>query len=223
MSFEEKLWETAEQLRGKVEVSSNSRKNELDQETRNPKSDNYCKSEKDRLYLLNLKDQYTSKGVFYLKEGNRWKNLTNIVASEPNLAIKIDDMLIDIEKENPPLENVLPKIFSSSNNELIELFDSVKIEKDKEIAKDTFGRIYEFFKVFVCRVKWVVYLELTSTFLKSTGYSEISSLQFGSNSLTLTGSTIAVKENKEYVLIYSLTPEVTPVIKQMLDSFQVIK
>ena len=90
MSFEEKLWETAEQLRGKVEVSSykyiavglmflkfiseryNFRKNELDQETRNAKSDNYCKSEKDRLYLLNLKDQYTSKGVFYLKEGNRW-------------------------------------------------------------------------------------------------------------------------------------------------------
>src|SRR5215216_3413438 len=87
MSFEEKLWETAEQLRGKVEVSSykyiatglmflkfiseryNFRRNEIEQETRNPKSDNYCKSEKDRLYLLDLKDQYTSKGVFYLKEG----------------------------------------------------------------------------------------------------------------------------------------------------------
>lgn len=130
----------------------NFRRNELDQETRNPKSENYCKSEKDRLYLLNLKDQYTSKGVFYLKEGDRWMDLTNIVASEPNLAIKIDDMLIDIEKENPPLENVLPKIFSSSNipndnlKELIELFDSIKIEKGEEIAKDTFERIYEFFK-----------------------------------------------------------------------------
>jgi type I restriction enzyme M protein len=85
MSFEEKLWETAEQLRGKVEVSSykyiatglmflkfiseqyNFRRNEIEQETRNPKSDNYCKLEKDRLYLMNLKDQYTSKGVFYLK------------------------------------------------------------------------------------------------------------------------------------------------------------
>ena len=169
MSFEEKLWETAEQLRGKVEVSSykyiavglmflkfiseryNFRRNELDQETRDPKSDNYCKTEKDRAYLLNLKDQYTSKGVFYLKKGDRWTDLTKIVASEPNLAIKIDEMLIEIEKDNPPLENVLPKIFSSSNipndnlKELIELFDSIKIEKDEEIAKDTFGRIYEFF------------------------------------------------------------------------------
>jgi len=82
MSFEEKLWETAEQLRGKVEVSNykyiavglmflkfiseryNFRRNELDQETREPKSDNYCKTEKDREYLLNLKDQYASKVVF---------------------------------------------------------------------------------------------------------------------------------------------------------------
>jgi hypothetical protein len=50
----------------------------------------------------------------------------------------------------------------------------------------------------------------------------IRSMQFGSD-VTLTGSTVAVKENKEYSLIYSLTPEVTPVIKHMLDSFQVIK
>jgi type I restriction enzyme M protein len=86
ISFEEKLWETAEQLRGKVEVSNykyiaiglmfrkliseryNFRRNELDQDTRDSRSDNYCVSEKDREYLLNLKDQYISKGVFYLKK-----------------------------------------------------------------------------------------------------------------------------------------------------------
>lgn len=169
ITFEEKLWETAEHLRGKVEVSNykyiamglmflkfiserySFRRNELDKETRDSKNDNYCKSEKDREYLLNLKDQYTSKGIFYLKKGDRWSDLVRIVASEPNLAIKIDDLLIDIEKDNPPLENVLPKIFSSSNipndnlKELIELFDNVKIERDEEIAKDSFGRIYEFF------------------------------------------------------------------------------
>lgn len=169
MSFEEKLWETAEQLRGKVEVSSykyiaiglmfvkfiseryNFRRKELDLETRDSNCDNYCNTEKDREYLLNLKDQYTSKGVFYLKKGDRWADLTKIIASEPNLAIRIDEMLIEIEKDNPPLENVLPKIFSSSNipndnlRELVELFDTIKIEKDEEIAKDTFGRIYEFF------------------------------------------------------------------------------
>lgn len=169
MSLEEKLWETAEQLRGKVEVSSykyiaiglmflkfiseryNYRRNELEQETRDPKNDNYCKSEKDRDYLLNLEDQYTSKGIFYLRKGDRWVDLTKIAASEPNLAIRVDEMLIEIEKDNPPLENVLPKIFLSPNipndnlRELIELFDTINIEKDEEIAKDTFGRIYEYF------------------------------------------------------------------------------
>jgi type I restriction enzyme M protein len=135
--LKEKLWETAEQLRGKVEVSSykyiavglmflkfiseryNFRRNELDQETRNAKSDNYCKSEKDRLYLLNLKDQYTSRGVFYLKEGNMWKDLTNIVASEPNLAIKIDDMLIDIEKEILHLKMFYQKFFQALTYQMI--------------------------------------------------------------------------------------------------------
>jgi type I restriction enzyme M protein len=169
MDFEEKLWETAEQLRGKVEVSSykyvaiglmflkfiseryNFRRNELEQETRNPKNDNYCNSDKDREYLLNLKDQYTSKGVFYLRKGDRWTDLAKVAASEPNLAIRVDEMLIEIEKDNPSLENVLPKIFSSSNipndnlRELVELFDTIHIEKDEEIAKDTFGRIYEYF------------------------------------------------------------------------------
>src|SRR5687767_6773050 len=85
VSFEEKLWETAEQLRGKIEVSNykyiamglmflkfiserySFRRSELDLETKDLKSDNYCKSEKDREYVLNLKDQYTSKGIFYLK------------------------------------------------------------------------------------------------------------------------------------------------------------
>ena len=85
----------------------------LDHETRDPKSDNYCKLEKDRQYVLNLKDQYMSKGIFYLKKGDRWTDLVKIVASEQNLAIKIDDLLIDIEKDNLPLENVLPKIFST--------------------------------------------------------------------------------------------------------------
>jgi type I restriction enzyme M protein len=95
MSFEEKLWETAEQLRGKVEVSTykyiatglmflkfiseryKPRRSEIDQETRDLRSDNYCKSEKDRLYLLDLKNQYTSKSVFYLREGQRWYTAQN--------------------------------------------------------------------------------------------------------------------------------------------------
>jgi len=69
-------------LRGKVEVSNYKyiamglmflkfiserytiRRIELDKETRDSKSDNYCKSDKDREYVLDLKDEYTRKGIF---------------------------------------------------------------------------------------------------------------------------------------------------------------
>ena len=40
------------------------RRIELDKETRDSKSDNYCKSDKDREYVLDLKDEYTRKGIF---------------------------------------------------------------------------------------------------------------------------------------------------------------
>ncbi len=169
MSLEDKLWETAEQLRSSVEVSEykyialglmflkfisdrfDERQKELEEESKNPKSPNYCKTDKERNYLLNLKDQYTSKGIFYLKDGDKWSNLRKIASSEKNLGIAIDKMLLEIEKDNPELENVLPKIFSGSTipnqnlQQLIELFDTISPGKKTEIAKDSFGRIYEFF------------------------------------------------------------------------------
>jgi len=169
LSLEDKLWETAEQLRSSVEVSEykyialglmflkfisdryEERRKELLEETQDPKSENYCENEKDRKYILNQKDQYTSKGIFYLKEGDRWSDLTKIVATEKNLGIKIDQMLVQIEKDNESLENVLPKIFAGSTipnqnlQQLIELFDSITPGIKSEISKDTFGRVYEFF------------------------------------------------------------------------------
>lgn len=165
-SFEDKLWDTAELLRGKVAPSAykdialgllflkfisywyNQRRDEIEKQTRDPKSDIYCKTEKERNYMLNLKDQYSSKGVFFLKEGDKWDDLTKIVSIEKQLAIKIDNMIQEIENDNPELENVLPKVFASSGipnhnlQQLIETFDSISTH---EISKDSFGRIYEYF------------------------------------------------------------------------------
>ena len=117
-SFEEKLWDTAIKLRGGVEVPKykyiaiglmflkfisdrfEERKKELELETKDPKNPNYCKTEKDREYILNLPDQYRSKGAFFLKKGTRWSDLVKIVTEE-NIALRIDKMLLDIEKDNP--------------------------------------------------------------------------------------------------------------------------
>lgn len=166
MSFEDKLWDTAELLIGAVSPSDyknialglmflkfisdryETRRKELLEETQDPKNENYCKNDKDRERLLNDKDQYTRKGIFYLKEGDRWSDLKKIVAGEKNLGIKIDSMLAEIEKDNPALQDVLPKTFAGAPipnqnlQQLVELFESIPTS---DHSKDSFGRIYEYF------------------------------------------------------------------------------
>ena len=158
-TLEDKLWDTAEVLRGNVSPTSykdialgllflkfisnryDVRRAEIEKETKNS-------TEKERKYLLNLKDQYTAKGVFYLKEGDNWDDLTKMASSEKNLAIKIDEMIQEIENDNPDLENVLPKVFAGSGisndnlQQLIETFDTIPTD---EIENDSFGKIYEYF------------------------------------------------------------------------------
>jgi type I restriction enzyme M protein len=158
-SLEDKLWNTAEILRGNVSPTSykdialgllflkfisnryDERRSEIEDETKSS-------TEKERNYLLNLKDQYTAKGVFYLKEGDSWNDLSKMASSEKNLAIKIDGMIQEIENDNPDLENVLPKVFAGSGisnanlQQLIENFDTIPID---DLAEDHFGKIYEYF------------------------------------------------------------------------------
>lgn len=158
-SLEDKLWDTAELLRGKVAPSAykdialgllflkfisyrySNRRKELEEEYKES-------SEKERKYMMGLRDSYTSKGVFFLKENNRWEKLVRTAASEKNLAIRIDNMISDIENNNGDLENVLPKIFAGSGipndnlQQLIENFDAISTQ---DVSKDSFGRIYEYF------------------------------------------------------------------------------
>lgn len=158
-TLEQKLYLSAERQRGKVAPSDykdivlgllflkfitywyDQRRKEIEKETKD-------ESKKNQNYLLNLKTNYSSHGVFFLKEGDRWSDLKQVASSEPNLAIKIDQILQQVEKDNPSLENVLPDVFVTSEVKndnlqlLIEDFDDIK---DDEISKDTFGRIYEYF------------------------------------------------------------------------------
>jgi len=158
-TFEKKLYDTAEILRGNVSPTSYKDialgllflkyiSNRYDVRQAEIKEETKDLTEKERNYLLNLKDQYTSKGVFYFKEGNNWKDLTKIVSNEKNLAIKIDEMIQEIEYDNQELEGILPKVFAGSGiaNDnlklLIENFDTIPTD---EIENDSFGKIYEYF------------------------------------------------------------------------------
>jgi type I restriction enzyme M protein len=158
-SLEKKLYKAAEQQRGKVAPSDykdialgllflkfisywyDQRRAEIEIETKDS-------SAQQRNYLLNLKKNYSQHGVFFLKKDDRWAEVKKSVSSEPNLAIKIDKILQQIEKDNPALENVLPKAFADAEikndnlKTLIEDFDDIP---ENEISKDTFGKVYEYF------------------------------------------------------------------------------
>jgi type I restriction enzyme M protein len=158
-SLEKKLYKAAEQQRGKVAPSDykdialgllfikfisywyDQRRAEIEIETKDS-------STQERNYLLNLKKNYSQHGVFFLKKDDRWVDIKKSVSSEPNLAIKIDKILQQIEKDNPALENVLPNVFANAEikndnlKALIEDFDDIP---ENEISKDTFGKVYEYF------------------------------------------------------------------------------
>jgi type I restriction enzyme M protein len=158
-SLEKKLYKAAEQQRGKVAPSDykdialgllfikfisywyDQRRAEIEIETKDS-------SAQERNYLLNLKKNYSQHGVFFLKKDDRWVDIKKSVSSEPNLAIKIDKILQQIEKDNPSLENVLPNVFANAEikndnlKALIEDFDDIP---ENEISKDTFGKVYEYF------------------------------------------------------------------------------
>jgi len=159
LTLEESLWETAEQLRGTVEVSQYKYialglmflKFITDRfEERRKEISDSCKSDKKREFLIEDEDSYTEKGVFYLKKGTRWSDLMK-AATQKNLGIRIDQMFRDIEQTNTVLTGVFPQVFASSNianenlTELVNMFSKIGFGTKEKLDLDSFGRAYEFF------------------------------------------------------------------------------
>jgi len=159
LSLEESLWESAEQLRGTVEVSQYKYIalglmflkfiSDRFEERRKEISDS-CKTDKEREFMVEDKDAYAGKGVFFLNKGSRWSDLM-ITATQKNLGITIDKMFRKIEQNNPVLSGVFPQNFASSNianenlTEIINMFSKIGFGTKEKLDLDWFGRAYEFF------------------------------------------------------------------------------
>jgi type I restriction enzyme M protein len=170
--LEQKLWETAEKLRGPVDPSEykdfalgllflksmsdsfESRRQELEEKTRDPDSRYYTEDEQEREYILTDKDEYKRENVFYLPEEARWQYFVDN-ATDPQIGKKIDDAMRAIEEENPRLKGILPKGYSRSSlsdnssdalEGLINLFADIDMQGENgDQDQDIFGRIYEYF------------------------------------------------------------------------------
>ena len=158
-SLEKSLWESAEQLRGTVEVSNYKYialglmflKFISDRfEERRKEIEKSAKSDKEREILVEDKDSYLEKNIPFLDKGCRWDDLMK-VASQRNLGLKIDQILRKIEQTNPILNDVTPQVFTDSKiaNEnltaLINEFSKIGFGTKEALDTDTFGRAYEYF------------------------------------------------------------------------------
>jgi type I restriction enzyme M protein len=110
----------------------------------------YVAEEQARYQTLNDKDEYTSNHIFYVPEKARWAYLQS-KAKLPEIGKLVDDAMDEIEKINPPLKGVLPKIYADPDlnkqrlGELIDLIGTIGFNQPGHKAKDLLGRVYEYF------------------------------------------------------------------------------
>lgn len=95
-------------------------------------------------------DEYLANNVFFVPEKARWQYLQDR-AKQPEIGKFIDDAMDAIERINPPLKGVLPKIYADPElnkqrlGELIDLIGTIGFRQDIHTSQDLLGRVYEYF------------------------------------------------------------------------------
>ncbi|MFF5207975.1 type I restriction-modification system subunit M [Streptosporangium sp. NPDC000396] len=104
--------------------------------------------------LLDDPDSYMSEGVFYVPEPSRYDKVAARAKTSPGgmtVGEVIDNAMVAIEKKNPDLEGVLPKIFNRTEvdqrrlGELIDLIGRIGFREQAKKARDLLGETYEYF------------------------------------------------------------------------------
>ena len=171
LGFENKLWEAADLLRNNmdpaeykhvvlgllflkyIEDAFDERREALRTAVADPGSDYHVDEgarEAELEAILEDRDEYTAENVFWVPAPARWSHI-QAQAKQPTIGKTIDDAMDAIERENPALKGVLPKVFALPNldkhglGKLIDIFSSIGLGTKEQQDKDTLGRIYEYF------------------------------------------------------------------------------
>ena len=163
LTYADTLWKMADALRGQVDAaeykhvvlgllflkyisdSFEARREELKAEL---ETDGIKGDQLDR--LLENRDEYTAERVFWVPLEARWSNLQN-QATRPDIAKLIDDAILAVERDNPNLKAKLPRDYARRGIEpvklkgLIDLIADIGFKGDRNKARDTLGRVYEYF------------------------------------------------------------------------------
>jgi type I restriction enzyme M protein len=171
LGFENKLWDAADLLRNNmdpaeykhvvlgllflkyIEDAFEERREELRVSVADPESDYFAaegRRDDELVDLLEDRDEYTAENVFWVPEPARWSHI-QAQAKQPTIGKTIDDAMDAIEKDNPSLKGVLPKIFALPGldkhnlGKLIDLMSGIGLGTKEHQGKDTLGRVYEYF------------------------------------------------------------------------------
>ena len=96
------------------------------------------------------KNEYLAEKVFFVPPTARW-NYIQGRAALPTIGKDIDDAMDAIEKDNPSLRGVLPKVYSqekldkASLGGLVNLVGSATIGTKEAQSKDILGQVFEYF------------------------------------------------------------------------------
>lgn len=96
------------------------------------------------------KDEYKAENVFFVPQEARWSFLLG-KAKQPNVGQHVDAAMDVLEKENPSLKGVLPKVYARQNldptslGELIDLVGNIALGDAKARSADVLGHVFEYF------------------------------------------------------------------------------
>ena len=96
------------------------------------------------------KDEYKAENVFFVPSEARWSFLQS-QAKQPKIGTFVDEAMDALEKENPSLKDVLPKVFARQNLDptslggLIDLVSNIALGDAKARNADVLGHVFEYF------------------------------------------------------------------------------
>ncbi len=96
------------------------------------------------------RDEYKAENVFFVPEIARWSYL-QARAKQPEIGKDVDNAMDALEKENPSLKGVLPKVYARGNLDptslggLIDLVGNIALGDAKARSADILGHVFEYF------------------------------------------------------------------------------
>jgi len=95
-------------------------------------------------------DEYRAASIFWVPPEARWHYLKSM-APQPTIGQLVDDAMTAIERDNTSLKGVLPKDYARPGldkqrfGQIINLVSDIALGSAADRAKDTLGRVYEYF------------------------------------------------------------------------------